>query len=91
MLLHEGDNVATRLTTETVENLLLDRDGEGRRFFIVKRTEPFVIPTGSTQRDTALGDDFDNITPDPNFIYRFAGNLGFWTRSVHDEFVLLLG
>lgn len=91
MLLHEGDNVAARLTTETVEDLLLDRDGEGGRFFIVKRTEPLVIPASRAQRDAALGDDFDNIAPAPNFINRFAGNLGSCTRLVHGEFAPLLG
>ncbi len=91
MLLHEGDNVAARLTTETVENLLLHRDGEGGRFFIVKRTEPLVIPAGRAQRDATLGDDFDNIASAPNFINRFSGNLDFWTRSVHGEFAPLLG
>ena len=60
--LHEGEDIARLITTETVVELAHRVYGEGRRFLPVKRTKAgVVLGSGFLQRDV-FADDANDVS-----------------------------
>ena len=91
---NEIDDAAALLAAEAVVDLLFRRNGEGRRLFIVERTQAEKIGALAGQRDITA-DDVHNITAGdqlvqktlrerhrtPPFDASFAGQFGFYTEA----------
>src|SRR5690606_5381911 len=62
----EGEDIAARLTTETVEHLLIRGDGKGRGSFLVERTQADIVLARPAKRDV-FRHHIDDVDPETNF------------------------